>query len=348
MAEILGLGLTHAPPLMFPADILRPKLVMKDPRQPERLRDPSRWRPEMKAQWGDDEGAAYAETHRQEMIDNFRWLRSELDQFAPDLVVILGDDQYENFQEDCVPAFQVCAWEELEAKPYEGKDRPNSWNEPASTEFRFQGDQAAGKQLAVELLEAGFDIAYALRALRPGIPHSFLNTLLFLDWDRRGFEYPVLPFATNCYGRTLVHFRGRGLDDLSQVPTDEQLVPPGPQPWRCFDLGRQIARSLDAMPGRIALIASASWSHAFNSPSTSYFHPNVEADRAYAEALIEARYEFWRDKTTADLEAGGQQELLNWHLLVGAMSELDRRPSEVRFMESWITNANKTFAVFHP
>jgi hypothetical protein len=263
-------------------------------------------------------------------------------------VVILGDDQYENFQEDCVPAFQVCAWAELVARPYEGKDRANSWGEPESTEFRFAGNQAAGKELAVALIDNGFDIAYALRPLRPGIPHSFLNTLLFLDWDRRGFEYPVLPFATNCYGRTLVHFRGRGLDDLSQVPDAEDLVPPGPQPWRCFDLGREMGRLLDARPGRIALIASASWSHAFNSPITSYFHPSVEEDRRYVRALREADYAFWRDKTTAELERHGQQELLNWHLLIGAMSELGRRPSEVRFMESWITNANKTFAVFRP
>jgi hypothetical protein len=348
MAEILGLGLTHAPPLMWPVDLLRPQLLMDDPLQPERLRDPSQWVPEMRAQWGEDEGASYGAAHREEMIDNFRWIREELDAFEPDLVVILGDDQYENFREDCVPAFQVCAWEELRAKPYEGQNRVNSWSEPESTEFRFAGNQAVGKQLASELIDNGFDIAYALEPLRPGIPHSFLNTILFLDWDRRGFEYPVLPFATNCYGRTLIHFRGRGLDDLSQVPSAEQLVPPGPQPWRCFDLGRQLARSLASQPGRIAMIASASWSHAFNSPSTSYFHPSVEVDRRYAKALVEADYDFWREKTTAELEEHGQQELLNWHLLVGAMSELGRSPSEVRFMESWITNANKTFAVFRP
>lgn len=102
------------------------------------------------------------------------------------------------------------------------------------------------------------------------------------------------------------------------------------------------------MPGRIALIASASWSHAFNSPSTSYFHPSVAEDRRYVEALRTADYGFWRDKTTTDLEAHGQQELLNWHLLAGAMSELGRKPDEIRFMESWITNADKAFAVFRP
>jgi hypothetical protein len=348
MGEILGLGLTHAPPLMWPVDLLRPRRLMDDPQQPERLRDPSRWGPEMKAQWADDEGAAYGEAHRQELIDNFGWIREELDAFGPELVVILGDDQYENFREDCVPAFLVGAQEELHAQPYAHDDKENSWNEAKSTEFHYRGNRAAGKRLATELIENGFDVAYSLEPLRPGIPHAFLNTILFLDWERRGFDYPILPFATNCYGRNLIPLRGRGVDDLSQVPTADQLVPPGPQPWRCFDLGRQLARTLSAMPERIALIASASWSHAFNSPSTSYFHPSVEEDRKFLVALRDADYEFWRDTTTDELEAHGQQELLNWHLLVGAMAELGRVPTEVRFLESWITNADKTFAVFRP
>ena len=38
------------------------------------------------------------------MIDEFRKIRRELDAFKPDFVLIWGDDQYENFREDCVPA----------------------------------------------------------------------------------------------------------------------------------------------------------------------------------------------------------------------------------------------------
>jgi hypothetical protein len=38
--------------------------------------------------------------------------------------------------------------------------------------------------------------------------------------------------------------------------------------------------------------------------------------------------------------------MLNWMCLVGAMSELDRRPNETTFVESWIFNSNKVFATF--
>ena len=41
-------------------------------------------------------------------------------------------------------------------------------------------------------------------AARPGLPHSVLNTLLYLDYDREGFEIPVVPFAVNCYGSKVI------------------------------------------------------------------------------------------------------------------------------------------------
>jgi len=65
-------------------------------------------------------------------VDNLRWIRRELDEFDPDLVVILGRRQYENFREDCVPAFQVCAHDEFVAQPH-AHGPPNSWDEPPST-----------------------------------------------------------------------------------------------------------------------------------------------------------------------------------------------------------------------
>ena len=31
--------------------------------------------------------------------------------------------------------------------------------------------------------------------------HAFENTVLLLDDDRVGFDYPLVPFSVNCYGR---------------------------------------------------------------------------------------------------------------------------------------------------
>jgi hypothetical protein len=44
-----------------------------------------------------------------------------------------------------------------------------------------------------------------------------------------------------------------------------------------------------------------------------------------------------------------EQETLNWLLMLGAMAELGgRKPQVARWVESWLTNANKVFAVFRP
>ena len=46
------------------------------------------------------------------MADEFRAVRKALDDFNPDLVLIWGDDQYENFREDIIPAFCVLGLDE--------------------------------------------------------------------------------------------------------------------------------------------------------------------------------------------------------------------------------------------
>ena len=46
------------------------------------------------------------------------------------------------------------------------------------------------------------------RCTSADLAHAFTNTLLYLDWDRRGFPWPVIPFAINCYGSDLIHAQG--------------------------------------------------------------------------------------------------------------------------------------------
>jgi hypothetical protein len=132
------------------------------------------------------------------------------------------------------------------------------------------------------------------------------------------------------------------------MPAEEDLDPPSPAPWRCFDLGAAAARVLAESPYRVALIASSSWSHAFLTPKNHLLYPDVPADRALYDALRDADYATWRERPLAAIEDSGQQEVLNWVCLMGAMQELGRRPTEADFVESWIFNSNKCFAVFAP
>ncbi|HJU17641.1 MAG TPA: hypothetical protein VJ770_14390 [Stellaceae bacterium] len=347
MGEILGLGVTHYPPLAGPdaqmGRIL--KRILADPALPEERRNPASWPAPMRAEYGNDAGLAAAGRHRAALVDGFRNARQLLDEFAPDLVVIWGDDQYENFREDVIPAFCLFAYDEMTPQPWQYYRGPNVWNEPGEQSFTYRGHPAAGKFLAGGLLEQGFDVAYAYRPLHHPLGHAFLNTLLFLDYDRKGFPYPVVPFQVNCYGRRVIA-QEAGVRSLSELPDERTLDPPSPMPWRCFDLGAAAARILAGSPWRVALVASSSWSHAFLTPKNHLLHPDVEADRALYDALAAGDYASWRARPLSAIEDSGQQEMLNWMCLLGAMQQLGRRPSETAFVESWIFNSNKCFAAF--
>ncbi len=128
-----------------------------------------------------------------------------LDEFAPDLVVIWGDDQYENFREDIIPPFCLLAYEAMAPKPWEYYRAAQCLERAAKTRFsNTRAIRSAGKYLAGKMIETGFDVSYAYRPLHHQLGHAFLNTLLFMDYDRQGFPYPVLPFQVNCYGRRVI------------------------------------------------------------------------------------------------------------------------------------------------
>ncbi len=349
MGEILGLGVTHYPPLMgldqTMADILRE--ILKDPGLPQQYREPAGWPEQLRKEYGMDGGASAATVHRERLVGHFRRARRALDEFRPDVVIVWGDDQYENFKEDIVPPFCVLAYDEVVARPWRRPGGPpNIWGEDADTTFRIKGHREAAKHLARGLLDESIDMAYAYKPLHhDGLAHAFLNTILFLDYDRTGFTYPVVAFQVNCYGRRVIAQRG-GRASLAQPLREGDLDPPSPLPKRCLEVGAATARVMRQSPWRTALVASSSWSHAFLTDKNFQLHPDVEADRRLYEALRVGDYATWRNVPLSAIEESGQQEMLNWFCLVGAMEELGRKPDECHFIETWALNSNKCFAVF--
>jgi len=77
-------------------------------------------------------------------------------------------------------------------------------------------------------------------------------------------------------------------------------------------------------------------------------YPDLEADRVLLDHLRAGNYAAWRDTPLAQMESAGQQEVLNWTCLAGAMSELDYRPDILDWVETWAFNAPKCLAVFKP
>ena len=351
MGEILGLGMTHFPPLggrdEGMAGIL--KRALEDPALPERYRQPSGWPEAMRREYGNDEGRSAAVHHREFLVTHFRKMRRLLDDFRPDFIVLWGDDQYENFKEDIIPPFCVLACESFAPQPWAHASfvRANVWDEPKDTTFRVRGHRSGAKALAEGLLAKGFDVSYAYRPLHHELGHAFLNTVMFLDYDRKGFDHAVVPFQINCYGRKVISQRA-GVASLAEAPTGDQLDPPSPMPWRCFDLGAACARALARSPWRVALVASSSWSHAFLTAKNYFLYPDIPADRVLYGALQRGDWATWRETPLSAMEESGQQELLNWMCLAGAMAELGRKPDETAWVETHIFNSNKCFASFRP
>lgn len=346
MAEVLVLGISHYPPLSGSdqnmARIL--KAMLRNPGLPEKLRGPAGWPAAMAAEWGADEGTSSAKTHREDLVGWMRRVRAELDAFKPDFVLLWGDDQYENFREDVIPPYCVCAYPSYTFHP---RSPDNVWGEPMDKTFELQGNPAAGKALATHLINAGFDTAYSYKPLHHDLGHAFSNAIFYLDYDRKGFPYPILPVAINCYGRKVIAQRG-SQPRFDKPLTEAELDPPAPTPRRLFDLGAETAKFLTDSPYRVAVVASSGWSHAFLTAKTHYLWPDTDSDRMLYEKLKSGDYAAWRDYPAAAIEDCGQQEVLNWMCLAGALHQLGRKPSVTGFVDTWIFNSSKVFLIAPP
>lgn len=348
MGEILGLGITHQPTLA--AKEYRPFALWRalaDPLVPAELRDGTAWPQRLRDQWGDDRGLTACEQHRQALIEQFAIVRRALDAFAPDVVLIWGDDQYENFKDDIIPPFCVMAVDAFRFPMPRFKDQPNIWNDPEGATMEVKGHRAAGKYLASALIRSGFDVAYAYKVLHDDLAIAFSRSVLYLDWERRaGFPYALLPVSVNCYGSHVTVDHGLPSSMPSAPLAEEELDPPAPSPRRCYELGAATARAFRESPWRVALVASSSWSHAFLTEKTYKMLPDLEADRAMFEALKRGSFESWCAKSLEEVEASGQHEMLNWYCLAGAMAELDRLPQHAVLLESSVANSNKVMAIY--
>src|SRR5260370_25171664 len=202
------------------------KRMLQNPKLPRELRTPEGWPAEMRTEWGNDEGISSAARHRAALVNWVAKTRAALDAFKPDFVLMWGDDQYENFKEDVVPPYCIAAYDRFKFSTPAG----NVWGETDKV-FDLPGHPVAAKMLATRLIEDGFDTAYAYKPLHHPPRHAFTNAVMYLDYDRKGFDYRNVPFAINCYGRHLLAQRG-GLPLFATFLPAPVPNPPPPTPLR--------------------------------------------------------------------------------------------------------------------
>lgn len=182
----------------------------------------------------------------------------------PDVLLIFGDDQFEQFDFSNFPAFSIYVGEtfsgfrisDKHGLPVPGKSRqarPKTREHWASV----PGAPAFGRALIESLMEQGFDLGFSLNLPRPdeGIGHAFMRPLESLTPNH---DIPTVPFFVNCYF--------------------------GPQPTgrRCVELGRAIRRAIEGMPAniRVGVVGSGGMWH------TPMF-PGAYLDEDFDRALLD-------------------------------------------------------------
>ena len=256
--------------------------------------------------------------------------------------MIWGDDQYENFKEDIIPPFCLMAYEAFEIKPWEDRRGPTSGMNRKTRPL--PGAPRSRKFLTNGLLESGFDLSYAYKPLHHHLGHAFLNTLLYLDYDRQGLR--IRRAFPGELLRAARHLQRGGVVGWGSLPTEDELDPPSPAPWRCFDLGAATAgaEGLTLEGGADCLLQLvARLSHPRITCCTPTSRQIAPSTRPCALVTIRSgathrcRRSRKRPARDAQLDVPG-----------GAMAELGRKPSETELVQTYIFNSSKCFAYFKP
>jgi hypothetical protein len=292
MAEIvLGIGTSHSPQLRIPPEkwgILEEK-DRNDPRlnYGELLRKAD---PQIRKELG----AEVFQRRYNACQKALSKLRDTFSKILPNAVIIIGDDQREQFWEDNMPMFSIYYGEQAEQRGRSAERERSWWNvseaHPDETNRTSPCDSALALHLIEALTERGFDLATSnkLRSER-GIGHAFtfvINRILPAD------SIPIVPLMVNAF-----------------------FPPNQPLPGRCYALGRALAEAVKSWRAdrRVAVVASGGLSH---------FIIDEEIDRMALAGLLEQDGENLSRLPLERLMVLGTGEILNWITAAGAMEHL--------------------------
>jgi 3-O-methylgallate 3,4-dioxygenase len=209
---------------------------------------------------------------------------------ALDALVVVGDDQHEQYFEDNMPAFLVYCGASIAnstldlpaGAPEYWKRARSVYHEPAAPR-----EYPVARDLALHLVRSidDFDLAYAEKLARPrGEGHAFGFVHRRLMGER---IVPIVPLVVNTY-----------------------YPPNQPRPRRCFQLGRALAHAVSQFDSnqRIGIIASGGLSH---------FTIDEQLDATVLKACGEGDAEAFAALPLAKLNSGNS-EIRNWIVMAGA------------------------------
>lgn len=230
-------------------------------------------------------------------------LAGEVAQAAPDVVVIVGDDQRELFDANNQPAVAIYHGEEVLTSDKFAHDDPPEWIEQMGKGYlmddvhRFPAAPAFALELVEALMERDVDVATIAATPDPskaGFGHAY-GFIVQRVLRRR--PIPVVPLLLNTY------------------------YPPNvPSAGRAYRIGRALAAAVAASPSdaRVAVIASGGLSH---------FVVDENLDLGVLGALERNDADYLCSIPRGALQSGSS-EILNWVLTAGAVADLPLRWKE--------------------
>jgi protocatechuate 4,5-dioxygenase beta chain len=238
----------------------------------------------------------------------FAALKQQLDDYQPDAILVIGDDQGSIFPTSLVPQLFIYTGDEIS-----GGSRLSFYQEdPTENHIHLKCHSELATYLAGALTTRGIDITRGSEVLPPeeGFmkelgPHAITHPMLKLMPD---YDIPVIPFFVNAY------------------------FPPCPDGHRCYQVGQAIAEALRDRPERIAIYASGGLSHDPLGPRAGWIDEKLDrwvldrlaaGDGAALKTLFDAE---------SDNLAGGTGEIRQWIIAAGACEAMGANATVVDYL----------------
>ncbi len=228
------------------------------------------------------------------------FLQEMLKRKKPDALILIGDDQDENFKEDNMPQVAIYVGEEVFAT--ERRDG-------ARQRFaRYRCHPGLAQDLLHGLVEREFDVAFSKFFPQDELL-SHAHCQILKRFVPEG-DIPIIPLFINAF----------------HVPNIS--------PARCYRLGQAIREIFERWPSeaRVVIYASGGLSHfPPDYPFRFYQGPytlgsiSEEFDRRAVELMARGEGEKLAQLTSQDLLENGALETKNWIVLLGAVGEVPPR-----------------------
>jgi hypothetical protein len=227
---------------------------------------------------------------------NIDMLAEHLSDARLDALIIIGDDQKEQYDEDNLPAMLIYWGDTIDNEVSDvAEDAPAFWRKARAQyheETRRRSYPAASKlalHLIEQLMDADFDVSQSKRLGKGrGEGHAFGFV------HRRLMQtniVPIVPIALNTY-----------------------FPPNQPRPSRCLALGQAIGQAVRAwnVDARVGILASGGLSH---------FTVDEDLDRLVMCAIAQRDHDVLRSIPPKKLNSGSS-EIRNWIAMAGACEHL--------------------------